>query len=132
MVGGGYPIQSWLGGGHTPSSYGVGGYPIQSWWGSTPSSHGGGYPIQSWWGYHIPGLDGGGTQGTPTIQTCPEGGTLGTSHHPDLTIGCTLGTPPPSRPGMGYPPPPMVNRQTFPSINITFPRTTYAGGKNTL
>ena len=25
----------------------------------------------------------------------------------------------------------MVNRQTFPSINITFPRTTYAGGKNT-
>ena len=28
-------------------------------------------------------------------------------------------------------PPPKVNRQTFPSINITFPRTTYAGGKNT-
>ena len=28
------------------------------------------------------------------------------------------------------PPPPKVNRQTFPSINITFPRTTYAGGKN--
>ena len=27
-------------------------------------------------------------------------------------------------------PPPKVNRQTFPSINITFPRTTYAGGKN--
>ena len=26
-------------------------------------------------------------------------------------------------------PPPRVNRQTFPSINITFPRTTYAGGK---
>ena len=26
------------------------------------------------------------------------------------------------------PPPPKVNRQTFPSINITFPRTTYAGG----
>ena len=27
------------------------------------------------------------------------------------------------------PPPSKVNRQTFPSINITFPRTTYAGGK---
>ena len=27
--------------------------------------------------------------------------------------------------GMGYPP--KVNRQTFPSINITFPRTTYVG-----
>ena len=67
--------------------------------------------------------------------------------------------PPPSRPGMGYPPPSdlgwgtpppsdlgwgtphhqtwdgvspplMVNRQTFPSINITFPCTTYAGGNN--
>ena len=26
--------------------------------------------------------------------------------------------------------PPQVNRQTFPSINITFPRTTYTGGNN--
>ena len=38
----------------------------------------------------------------------------------------------PPRPGMGYQPPAMVNRQTFPSINITFPRTTYAGGKNVI
>ena len=33
-------------------------------------------------------------------------------------------------PGPGNPSPPKVNRQTFPSINITFPRTTYAGGNN--
>ena len=87
----------------------------------------------------------------PTIQTWdgvpphhPDLG-WGTPNHPDLGWG----TPPPSRPGMGYPqpsrpgfeyppptiqtwdgvpPPPMVKRQTFPSINITFLRTTYAGG----
>ena len=35
----------------------------------------------------------------------------------------------PPRPGPGTPLLPKVNRQTFPSINITFPRTTYAGGK---
>ena len=34
---------------------------------------------------------------------------------------------PPPPPGPGTPPP-KVNRQIFPSINITFPRTTYAGG----
>ena len=43
------------------------------------------------------------------------------------------GTPPENlRPGtppyLDMGPPPKVNRQTFPSINITFPRTTYAGG----
>ena len=38
-----------------------------------------------------------------------------------------LGPPPKNlRPGT---PPPKVNRRTFPSINITFPPTTYAGGK---
>ena len=44
-----------------------------------------------------------------------------------LLPGPACGTPPPPGPGT---PPPKVNRQTFPSINITFPRTTYAGGKN--
>ena len=47
---------------------------------------------------------------------------------PYLDLG--WGTPLP-RPEMGYPPHPKVNRQTFPSINITFPRTTYAGGNYT-
>ena len=37
-----------------------------------------------------------------------------------------LGAPPDL--DLGPPPPQRVNRQTFPSINITFPRTTYAGG----
>ena len=40
--------------------------------------------------------------------------------------------PPPPMSWMGYPPPPRksvsVNRLTFPSINITFPRTSYASG----
>ena len=65
---------------------------------------------------------------------------------PDLDLGpppdLRPGTPPyldlgPPVPGPGTPPhldlgPPLpkVNRQTFPSINITFPRTMYAGGKN--
>ena len=38
-------------------------------------------------------------------------------------------SPPPKIWDLG--PPPKVNRQTFPSINITFPRTTYAGGNKT-
>ena len=41
--------------------------------------------------------------------------------HLDLDMG-------PPLPGPGTPP--KVNRQTFPSINITFPRTTYTGGNN--
>ena len=56
---------------------------------------------------------------------------------PDLRLGCPSGPetryPPPTtvQGWIGYPSPPQkVNRQTFPSINITFPRTTYAGGKN--
>ena len=63
----------------------------------------GGYPIPGLGGYPIP---------------CPGG-----VPHPDLVGGY------PPEPEMGYPPR-NVNRQTFPSINITFPRTTYAGGKN--
>ena len=149
-----------------------GGFPIQSWWGGggfTPSSHGGGYlPIQTWPGVPwvpptIQTRDG----VPPTIQTwdgvSPHHPDLGWGipppHHPDLGWGTLLPSrsgmgyppvirpgmgypPPPSRPGTGYPappppiqtwdgvppPPPMVNRQTFPSINITFPRTTFAGG----
>ena len=73
-----------------------------------------------------------GTPGTPpTIQTWDG--------VPPPTIRPGMGYPRTIRPGMGYPPhnpdlgqgtppPSMVNRQTFPSI--TFPRTTYAGGKN--
>ena len=40
--------------------------------------------------------------------------------------------PPPKKKSETWDPPPLpkVNRQTFPSINITFPRTTCAGGKN--
>ena len=85
------------------------------WWlgGGTPSSHGGGgypihscggggYPIQSWWGDGVP----------PPSRPGKR--------YPPPTIHTWDGVPPP--------PPPMVNRQTFPSINITFPRTTYAGG----
>ena len=54
--------------------------------------------------------------GTPHLDLEPP--------HLDLDLG-----PPPLRPGPGTPHP-KVNRQTFPSINITFPRTTYTGGKN--
>ena len=74
------------------------------------------------------------------------------SHHPDLGWGTPLsgpygvpplvkkdgvppplpdlglGTPSPSRPGMGYLPPPKVE-QTHTSENITSRRTTYTGGK---
>ena len=119
---------------------------------------GGGYPIQSWW-WGVPHPVMGDTLGTPhhpdlarvwvpwvppTIQTwlggypgypppsrpgmgypSPSRPEMGYPCHPDLRWG----TPPP-RPGMGYLPPPMVKRQTFPSINITFPCTTYAGGNS--
>ena len=36
----------------------------------------------------------------------------------------------PPYPDLDLGPPPKVNRQTFPSINITFPCTPYTGGKN--
>ena len=54
---------------------------------------------------------------------------------PDLRPGTPPGPearyPPPVQGWIGLPPPQKkVNRQTFPSINITFPRTTYAGGNN--
>ena len=141
MVGG--TPSSHDGGGGLPHPVMVGEYPIQLWWE-------GGYPIQSCGGYlryPPPSRPGQGYPGySPTIQTwdgVPP-------HHPDLgwgtpspsrpgmgyppTIQTWDGVPPPptippSRPGTGYPPPPTNGEQTFQSINITFPRTTYAGGK---
>ena len=121
-AGGGYPVPG-------PGGYpvpGLGGYPI-------PGLRG--YPIPGPGEYPIPGWGGTLSQvrGYP-IQTWSGGYPR---YPPDLRWGTPQpdlgwGTPPPARPGMGYPPPPPrnVNRQTFPSINITFPRTTYAGGKN--
>ena len=140
--------------------YAVGGYPIQSWWGVPhPIMVGGGYPIQSWWGVlKVPPTHPDLARGYPRYPPPhhPDLG-WGTHHHPDLRLGTPppskpgMGYPPHHqtwdgvpltiRPGMRYPPPPpdqgwstppspMVNRQTFPSINITFPRTTYTGGKN--
>ena len=112
-----------------------GGYPIQSWRGSTPSSQGGvpdqgtpnpdlgwGTPTQTWdgvpptqiWDRVPPPRPG---MGYPPTQTCDW-----VPLHPDLGWDTS-----PPRPF--YPPPPMVNRQTFPSINITFSHTTYAGDK---
>ena len=102
----------------------------------TPSSHGGEGSIPSCHGMGVP-------QGTPTRPW------MGYPHQ-DLAWGTPIqtwdGVPPtqtwdwvplPSRPGIGYPlsrpgmgyPPLMVNRQTFPSINITFTLTMYVGGK---
>ena len=143
LAGGGFSIQSWWGGylGYPPLSR-----PGQG--GGTPSSHGGvprvpphhpdlaggvlhpvmvggypGYPptIRPWMGYYPP---------SPTIQTwdgVPPQQTWGgvPPHHQTWDE-----VPPHHQTWDGVPPPqPMVNRQTFPSINITFPRTTYAGGK---
>ena len=66
-------------------------------------------PIQDWNGEPPPIQ---GWIGTPPIQDWI--GTLPPLSKAEGWIGTT--------------PPPEVNRQTFPSINITFPRTTYAGG----
>ena len=88
--GGGVPHPVMVGG--IPSSHGGGGVPHPVMVGGTSSSHGGGglphtvmvgeYPIQTW-----PG----GTLGT-THHPDLAGGTLGTPHHSDLARG-TLGTP---------------------------------------
>ena len=98
-------------------------------------------------GYPVPGPGGvphhrSGGRGVPHPRSA---GTLGTPHLPDLGWGTPPGqtwdgvpppgqtwdgVPPPARPGMGYPPPPAsVDRHTDSCQNITFPRTTYAGGK---
>ena len=119
---GGYPIQSWWWCGGTPSSHGGGtlGMPHhQDLAGGYLSSHGGG-----WGGYlgtpNHPDLTRGifhpvmvgVPQVPPTIQTWPGGfpiqslgGTCITPHHPDLAGRYPkYPPPPPSRPGMGYPP----------------------------
>ena len=111
-----YQVLTILGGGVPhPRSRGVpcprsGGYPITGLGKGVPHprSRGG-------WGYPQPDLG------------------WGTLPWPDLGWGTPPGetwdgVSPPVRPGMGVPPH-NVNRQTFPSTNITFPRTTYAGGK---
>ena len=134
-----YPIQSLLGGYPIQSWPEVRGYAIKLWQGDYPIPGPGWYPIQSWPGVGYP---------IQSLLGVPHPGFVGGTHP-----GFVEGFPgyPPSRPGMGYPPsagwgtppysdlgqgtpppppPPMVNRQTFPRINITFPRTTYATGKN--
>ena len=139
------------GGGGTPTSHGgvshsvivVGrGYPIPSWWGEPhqvmggiPSSHGcggtwDGVPLHPdlWWG-------------TPLPQTWnrspPDLGQR--TPHPDLGWGTPphqdLGQCTPPHPDLGWGTPLPTQTldgvfETFPSINITFPRTTCAGGKN--
>ena len=81
----------------------------------------GGYPIQSWWGWvPHPVMMGVGTpsshgKGVPQVPSRHPDLGWGTSHHQTWD-----GVPPTIRPGMGYPH----------CINITFPRTTYAGGNN--
>ena len=68
----------------------------------------------------------------PTIWTwdgVPPPPTIRTLDWVPPTIQIWDGVPP-TQTWDGTPPLPMVNRQTFPSINITFPHTTYTGGKN--
>ena len=149
---GGVPIQTWPGK-DTPSSHGGGvpqvpphhpdlarGVPHPVLVGSTlgtphhPDLDGGtphpdlarGYP----W-YLPPSRPGQGVPKVPSNQTWDGVPPIQTWDGVPPTIRPEMGYPPPSDLGWGTPPPPMVNRQTFPSINITFPRTTYAGGKNT-
>ena len=79
-----------------------------------PHPWSGGYPISGPVGY----------PGYPPDQTWDG---VPPSPQPDLGWGTPL--PPATRPEMGYPPA-IVIRQTFPSINITFPRTMYEAGNN--
>ena len=114
-------------GGGTPSHV-LGGTPSHVWEG-TPSQVWGGTPSQVR-GYPIPSL------GVPHPKS---GG------YPDLGLGPPLsrpgmgyplwpdlgwGTPQTLDPEMGYPPPTSVDRYTDWCQNITFPRTTYAGGND--
>ena len=88
--------------------------------GVTPSSHGG------WWG--VPWVP-------PTIQIWPgvppqPGIWDGVPpHHPDLARGIPQ-VPPTIQTCSGYPPHASVDRHTDSCQNITFPRTSYAGGHN--
>ena len=131
------PIQTWSGGGGTQSqvqggtqSQVRGGVPsLRSGEGGTPSQVPGGYPIPGLGVPHPDLVRGRGYSRYPL----PRNG-MG---YPFPLPGPGMGYPP--RPKIGYPPgqtwdrvpPPRPQcEQTFPSINITFSRTTYAGGKN--
>ena len=109
--------------------------------GGVPHPRSRGYPSQVW-GAPCP-RSRGGTQfqvwgGTPSRPGQRGGTNLRWGTPPDLRWGTPSqtwdGVPlPATRPEIlrwGTPLHAIVNRQTFPSINITFPRTTYAGGKN--
>ena len=137
--------------GGTPSQV-QGGYPIPGLGGRVPHPRSWGvpclrsrrYPIPGLGGFPIPGLGGTPSQGQGSTLSQVQGGYptltwMGRGvPHPDLGFGT-----PPARPGMGYPlppdlrswdgvsPPTSVDRYTDWCQNITFPRTTYAGGKNT-
>ena len=160
QVWGGYPSHVWgvpipcLGGTHPRSG---GGTPSQVWGVPHPKSGGypipglGGYPIQTWdrvppsparpeMGYPYPlarpGM--GYPPARPGMGYPPPWPDLGwgTPHPwPDLGWGTPplprpgMGYPPPARPEMGYPPT-SADRHTDSCQNITFPRTTYAGGNN--
>ena len=104
-----------LGGGGGVPHPRVGGYPSQVLMMGGTLSQVWGYPIPGW-GVPQPGLDGGGTPGTPTIQIWLGSPQMGYPHHPDLagvppTPDLGMGTPHhpdldgvPPRPEMGYPP----------------------------
>ena len=117
MLGGGVRSQV-RGGGYLVLGLGGGGTQSQVWGGT--QSQVGGYSIPGPGGHPVPDPGGGGYplsrpgMGYPLCQTWDEV------------------PPPPARPAMGYlpPPPASVDRYTDRCQNITFPRTTYAGGNN--
>ena len=156
----GYPIQSWQGvypipgpGGGTPFQVWTGRYPL--FWpgmGNLPPPPGPGmmypppgpgmmYPLHPDLGWGTPPWSPAWHTPTPSAEWVPPPPGPGMGYPP----GHLDGVPPAAGRGIptawtwngypllarqGTPPPPMVNRQTFPSINITFPHTTYAGSNN--
>ena len=91
------------------------GYPHPSQWGGTPSFLMGGTPILC-------------DVGVPPSRSWWEGGTPLQTWKGGYSIQTWEGVPPIGQ--MGVPPPTSVDRQTFPSINITFPHTLYADSNN--
>ena len=158
----GTPSQVWEEGVPHPGGYpipGPGGTLSQVWGGTHPRSQG--YPVPGQGlphprsgGYPIPGPGGGGYP-IQTWDGVPPGQTWdGVPPWPDLGWGIPRARSgmgyPPARPGMGYPPsqtwvgvppqpglgwgtpPTSVDRHIDWCQNITFPRTTYAGGNNSV